>query len=339
MPEAASWTPLALALLGVWALGFAAVAGAWAARALKVRALLRESAAVHRGIAASRRAASRSARRRRSLEPALVGIVAARAAAAARHRRAPLASAARRRARARARALAPPRQPDGRRAHARRGRVLVSPARLVDRRAARRGARARVRRGRRARGPRRPHLCRGNTQRLRALRRVDAQVRRGNQRRRSETARRRNSEEPSHERATDSEEDPVGNVCAWHVARADHFRRGGAGRRRAASDRPHQSGLSGRGSRGRPRRRGAARVHDRRQRRDEGHRRRRFLVAGVRGAGRRGTAEVALPPDERRVRRNRVHADRERGSGREAGHADRASLPARGREPARQRRE
>ena len=54
MPEAASWTPLALALLGVWALGFLAVVGAWSLRALKVRALLRESRHVRRGVAAGR---------------------------------------------------------------------------------------------------------------------------------------------------------------------------------------------------------------------------------------------------------------------------------------------
>jgi bla regulator protein blaR1 len=45
MPEgvASSATPLALALLGIWALGSAAVAGAWVARAVDVRALLRVS--------------------------------------------------------------------------------------------------------------------------------------------------------------------------------------------------------------------------------------------------------------------------------------------------------
>ena len=40
MPRATSWPPLSLALLGVWALGFGAVAGAWVSRALEVRSLL-----------------------------------------------------------------------------------------------------------------------------------------------------------------------------------------------------------------------------------------------------------------------------------------------------------
>jgi TonB family protein len=44
MPEAAAWNPLALALLGVWAVGFAAVGGRWFVRALALRKLLRASA-------------------------------------------------------------------------------------------------------------------------------------------------------------------------------------------------------------------------------------------------------------------------------------------------------
>jgi TonB family protein len=43
MPEAAVWTPLTLALLGIWALGCAAIAGASVARVFDVRALLRAS--------------------------------------------------------------------------------------------------------------------------------------------------------------------------------------------------------------------------------------------------------------------------------------------------------
>src|SRR5688572_618520 len=44
MPGTAARTPLALALLGVWALGFAAVACVWVSRALAVRSLVRQSA-------------------------------------------------------------------------------------------------------------------------------------------------------------------------------------------------------------------------------------------------------------------------------------------------------
>lgn len=44
MPAASAWAPLGLALLGVWAIGFAAVVGRWIARSLKVRALLLASA-------------------------------------------------------------------------------------------------------------------------------------------------------------------------------------------------------------------------------------------------------------------------------------------------------
>jgi TonB family protein len=74
MPAAASWTPLALALLGVWAVGFSAVAGAWASRALEVRSLLRRSAPY----AAALPQIADGLEIRTShglLEPALVGIV------------------------------------------------------------------------------------------------------------------------------------------------------------------------------------------------------------------------------------------------------------------------
>ena len=74
MPKAASWTPLALALLGVWAVGFSAVVGTWAKRALKVRALLRESASY--AAVLPRVATSLEVRTSESLlEPALVGLV------------------------------------------------------------------------------------------------------------------------------------------------------------------------------------------------------------------------------------------------------------------------
>ncbi len=74
MPEAAGWEPVALALLGVWALGFVAVIGTWAARALKVRALLRAS--IPYAVALPRGAAGLGCRTSPALlEPALVGIV------------------------------------------------------------------------------------------------------------------------------------------------------------------------------------------------------------------------------------------------------------------------
>jgi TonB family protein len=74
MPEAAAWSPFALVLLGVWALGVAAVAGSWAARAVQLRALLRASEPHH--TAARRRAGGPEIRTSRALvEPALVGIV------------------------------------------------------------------------------------------------------------------------------------------------------------------------------------------------------------------------------------------------------------------------
>jgi TonB family protein len=74
MPEAARSTPFALALLGVWALGFAAVAGSWIVRSLKVRALVRAS--VPYGGPLPRAADGLEARTSHALlEPALVGIV------------------------------------------------------------------------------------------------------------------------------------------------------------------------------------------------------------------------------------------------------------------------
>lgn len=74
MPEAARWSTLAVALLVVWALGFAAVIGAWIARAVKIRALLRASTPYAGGLPSSAR--SLEARTTHALlEPALVGIV------------------------------------------------------------------------------------------------------------------------------------------------------------------------------------------------------------------------------------------------------------------------
>ena len=74
MPEAAGWEPVALALLGVWVLGFAAVIGTWAARALKVRALLRAS--IPYSVALPRGAVGLQCRTSPGLlEPALVGIM------------------------------------------------------------------------------------------------------------------------------------------------------------------------------------------------------------------------------------------------------------------------
>ncbi len=43
MPAANAWTPLALVLLGVWPVGFAAVIGRWMSRAFNVRTLLQTS--------------------------------------------------------------------------------------------------------------------------------------------------------------------------------------------------------------------------------------------------------------------------------------------------------
>jgi bla regulator protein blaR1 len=74
MPEAASWTSLALALLGVWALGAAAVAGAWTSRAFKIRSLLRNSAP-YAGALPRVTNGPEVRMSRGLLEPALVGIV------------------------------------------------------------------------------------------------------------------------------------------------------------------------------------------------------------------------------------------------------------------------
>jgi TonB family protein len=74
MPEAAAWTPLALGVLAVWALGCATVAVTWVARALKVRALLRASAPY--GAVVPRVGDGPEVRTSRTLvEPALVGIL------------------------------------------------------------------------------------------------------------------------------------------------------------------------------------------------------------------------------------------------------------------------
>jgi bla regulator protein blaR1 len=76
MPEglASSATPLALALLGIWALGSAAVAGAWVARAVDVRALLRVSKPYSAPLAlVGDRPEVRTSRA--LVEPALVGIL------------------------------------------------------------------------------------------------------------------------------------------------------------------------------------------------------------------------------------------------------------------------
>jgi TonB family protein len=74
MPATTSVTPIALTLLGVWALGFAAVVGAWAARALQVRSLLRASAPCTASL--PRVADGLEVRTAKGLlEPALVGVV------------------------------------------------------------------------------------------------------------------------------------------------------------------------------------------------------------------------------------------------------------------------
>ena len=74
MPPATGWSPLALALLGAWLVGVALVVGRWAARALKVRALLRSSApyaGALPNIAAGPEVRSSAA----LVEPALVGVI------------------------------------------------------------------------------------------------------------------------------------------------------------------------------------------------------------------------------------------------------------------------
>jgi TonB family protein len=73
MPEATSWSPLALALLGIWTLGLAGVAGVWVSRALAVRSLLRKSAPCTAAL--PRVANGLDVRTSHGLlEPALVGI-------------------------------------------------------------------------------------------------------------------------------------------------------------------------------------------------------------------------------------------------------------------------
>jgi TonB family protein len=73
MPKAAPWPLLALALLGVWAVGFAAVTGSWAVRTIGLRRLLRASAVY---ASALPRIAGRLEVRTTSalVEPALVGV-------------------------------------------------------------------------------------------------------------------------------------------------------------------------------------------------------------------------------------------------------------------------
>jgi TonB family protein len=73
MPATGSPTPLVLALLGVWALGFAAIAGEWAVRAQRVRALLRDSTARSAALPPVGDLEVRTTNG--LLEPALVGIV------------------------------------------------------------------------------------------------------------------------------------------------------------------------------------------------------------------------------------------------------------------------
>jgi TonB family protein len=74
MPEASGWTPLQATVLAIWALGFTAVVGTWAVRALKVRTLLRAS--VPYAGALPRATEGLEARTSHALlEPALVGIV------------------------------------------------------------------------------------------------------------------------------------------------------------------------------------------------------------------------------------------------------------------------
>jgi TonB family protein len=74
MPAAAAWTPSLAALAAAWGLGFLFVAGAWALRALKVRAVLRDSELYAR--VPARVAGGPEVRTAPGLlEPALVGIV------------------------------------------------------------------------------------------------------------------------------------------------------------------------------------------------------------------------------------------------------------------------
>jgi TonB family protein len=73
MPEAVGWSPLALTLLGIWAIGLAAVAARWVVRAIELNALLRWSAAY---TAPLPRSTGKLAVRTTPLlaEPALVGV-------------------------------------------------------------------------------------------------------------------------------------------------------------------------------------------------------------------------------------------------------------------------
>jgi bla regulator protein blaR1 len=73
MPEAAAWTPLALALLGVWLLGFAGVICKWVASALKVRALL-QTAVPFAGVLPLPAVGPAARTSAALIEPALVGV-------------------------------------------------------------------------------------------------------------------------------------------------------------------------------------------------------------------------------------------------------------------------
>jgi TonB family protein len=74
MPVAPDWTPLALVVLGVWLAGSATVVGRWAARAVKVRALL-QSSAPYTGTLPPMATAGPAVRTSAALvEPALVGV-------------------------------------------------------------------------------------------------------------------------------------------------------------------------------------------------------------------------------------------------------------------------
>jgi beta-lactamase regulating signal transducer with metallopeptidase domain len=188
MRRAAPWTPLAIALVVIWAVGMLAIASSWMARARKARALVRASVpcttvlpAIARAVDA---AATLDARTSPALvEPSLVGI--ARPVLLLPRGIAERLTAAQLDA-VIAHELAHWRRRDNLTAAL---HMLVEAvvwfhplvwwigARLVEERE-RACDEAVVRAGHDGRT-----VCRGNTQRLRALRRVDAQVRGGRQRR------------------------------------------------------------------------------------------------------------------------------------------------------------
>ena len=111
-----------------------------------------------------------------SLEPGVFGILSPGAAVASRDRPAAGRCAGASGAGARTGARSPARQPHGRNAHGRRGRVLVPSDRLVDRRTARRRTRARMRRIRRPTRNRSGRLRREHPENVSVLRRVSAHV-------------------------------------------------------------------------------------------------------------------------------------------------------------------